>query len=325
MTELSVKPAVSDPSSFGALDLPAFLRGLPAWPWPEPGMVLSRINSGLTNVNWRMTAPTGVNYFLKVPGLGTRTFIDRAVANTAASMAAERGIAPRVLYYDDVSGVEVSEFLEGYRSGSVNDLGSVENGIRLMQLYRTLHDGPLLPLTKTIFDMLDEHVAQIDASPRRLLAWQQSVVDTWMPVQNAFIAGGIDLVPGHNDMLPSNYMLKDGEDIKLIDYDYAANTERAYEPGGILTLYPLTDDVREAMLVSYFGADVTARDRARVTACGIATCVKWGLWGLVNATARPTEAFDFERYGCMHLMNAAVLLADMDLDELVEILSTPAP
>lgn len=307
-TSVAVDPADLDPEALADL-----VATLPGWPWAGGRVRLTRISSGLTNVNWRMTDAAGTDHFLKVPGRGTRAYIDRAVASVAASVAAANGVGPAVEYFDDVTGIEVTVFLDGYRSATPAELGTREGGVRLMELYRRLHAGALLPVTKTIFDMIDEHLDQVAASDRVLRRWQQDVVDRWRTVQDAYLDAGVELVPGHNDMLPSNYMLKEGEEMQLIDYDYAANTERAYEPGGIITLYLVDDDVREAMLRAYYGSDVSERDRARVRACGIATAVKWGLWGLVNATVRPTEDFDFERYGCMHLMHAAQLLRETDL------------
>lgn len=309
-----------DAARLGADDLPGYVDRLPDWPWRGRPVTFTRITSGLTNVNWRMTEMgSGTNYFFKVPGEGTRRFIDRKVANIAASVAAENGVSPQVLYFDEESGVEVTEFLEGYTSSSLYTLGTLERGTQLMTLYRRLHEGLPLPVTKTIFDMIDEHIAQVEASGRVLRPWQAELIDEWLPVQQAYLAAGVDLVPGHNDMLPSNYMVKEGAEMMLIDYDYAANTERAYEPGGIMTLYLLDDAVREAMLEAYFG-EVTERDRARVKVCGIATDVKWGLWGLVNATVRGTEDFDFEKYGTMLLMHARQLMTELDMEALVEAL-----
>lgn len=306
-----------DAAELTAEQLPAYVRTLPGWPWPDGDLQFHRITSGLTNVNWRMVdASTGTTYFFKVPGPGTRAFIDRAVAAHAAQVAAAGGIGPAVLYVDDESGIEVSEFLDGYVSSTQQSLSNEESGRQLMSLYRRLHTGAPLPVTKTVFDMIDEHLEQIRAAGRVLRPWQTELVERWLPVQTAYIAAGLEIVPGHNDMLPSNYMVKDGAPMQLIDYDYAANNERAYEPGGIITLYLLDDAVRESLLAEYYG-EVTDRERARALVAGIATAMKWGLWALLNAHVRATGDFDFERYGTVMLSHAQLLLAEHDLDRLV--------
>jgi len=53
---------------------------------------------------------------MKVYGPGTESFINRDGSNDAALQANEMGISPRVLHYDKDTGLEVVEFLEGYRA-----------------------------------------------------------------------------------------------------------------------------------------------------------------------------------------------------------------
>lgn len=290
-----------------AAELAAYVPTLPAWPWPGEPVEMHRISGGLSNVNWRLVLPgRGETFFLKVPGIGTEAYISRAAAHSAALVAAATGVGPGVVYFDPASGIEVSEFLDGYVSSTQHSLSQPDTAVELMGLYRRLHAGELLPVTKTIFDMIDEHLAQVAEVGRALRPWQQSVVDRWLPIQAAYVASGIDLVPGHNDMLPSNFMVSPDGPMMLIDYDYAANNDRYYEIGGIATLYLIEPEVRQAMLVAYFG-EPTSRDTARASVCGVATAVKWGLWALLNSQARDFD-FDFEKYGNTLLAQARHIL-----------------
>lgn len=50
-------------------------------------------------------------------------FIDRVAANEAARNAHAMGIAPEVVFFDAQDGLEVSEFLEGYRACTNGDFG----------------------------------------------------------------------------------------------------------------------------------------------------------------------------------------------------------
>ena len=294
--------------------LAAFVTDLPEWPWPGEAVVMHRITSGLSNVNWRMDV-TGQTFFLKVPGIGTEAYISRDAAHSAALVAAAAGVGPGVVYYDIGTGIEVSEFLQGYVSSTQHSLSQPDTAVELMSLYRRLHAGELLPLTKTIFDMIDEHLAQVAAAGRQLRPWQQDVLDRWAPIQAAYIASGLELVPGHNDMLPSNFMVSPDGPMMLIDYDYAANNDRYYEVGGIATLYLVEPEVRDAMFAAYFG-EVTPRDFARASVGGLATAVKWGLWALLNSQARDFD-FDFEKYGNTLLSQARHILDGPDIDRWV--------
>lgn len=314
MTTTSVTRAALD-----ADELAAFVPTLPGWPWDGQDISMHRISGGLTNVNWRMhVASTSTNFFLKVPGIGTEAFIDRNAANQAARVAAETGVGPGVVYFDPETGIEVTEFLEGYTSSTEASLGEPEAAMQLMAMYRSLHAGRLLPVTKTIFDMIDEHLEQVKEIDRSLRPWQRSLVERWAPVQAAYLSSGLDLVPGHNDMLPSNFMVKDGAPMMLIDYDYAANNERSYEVGGITSLYLIDPDLRHAMLEEYHGT-VTAQLEARAWVAGIATDVKWGLWALLNSQQRDFD-FDFEKYGNARLLHGLQLMNDPRLEEWVSAL-----
>lgn len=293
-----------------AAGLAALVPTLPDWPWPGQPVTMHRIASGLSNVNWRLELPDA-EFFLKVPGIGTGAYISRDAAHSAALVAHATGVGPAVVYYDPDSGIEVSEFLQGYESSTQHSLSQPDTAVELMALYRRLHSGELLPITKTIFDMIDEHLAQVAEAGRSLRPWQRDVVDRWLPIQAAYIASGLDLVPGHNDMLPSNFMVSPDGPMKLIDYDYAANNDRYYEVGGITTLYMVEPEVRQAMLEAYFG-EVTPRDVARASIGGLATAVKWGLWALLNSQARDFD-FDFEKYGNTLLLQARTILDGPDI------------
>ena len=114
---------------------------------------------GLMNQNWLVEiAGDRRRYFIKVPGEGSEMFIDRVAANEAARNAHAMGIAPEVIFFDALDGLEVSEFLEGYRACTNGDFGDAAIQSDVLSLYRRLHAGPKLSLTKTIFDMIEEHV-----------------------------------------------------------------------------------------------------------------------------------------------------------------------
>lgn len=291
--------------ALGADDLAEAVESLPAWPFGGD-LRMERISSGTTNVNWRMIAPDGIR-FLKVPGQGAEAFVDRQAAHEAAVVAAATGVGPDVLYFDDATGIEVSAFLDGYRSSGAGDLLSPTGMTEVMRLYRQLHGGELLSVTKTLFDMIDEHQAQIAETGRALQPYQREVQDLWRPIQERYVAGGLELVPGHNDPNPPNFMVKPGAPMMLIDFDYAANTDRYYELGAYLTIMGIPGDVRRKLFAAYAGAEPTEGQLARLYLSGIGTLVKWGHWALYNSVVRDID-FDYEKYGAGMLLGALTML-----------------
>jgi thiamine kinase-like enzyme len=290
--------------------LTTLLRRLENWPWPDADLRVTRIQAGFTNVNWMLDID-GVRHFLKVPGTGTEAYIERTESHNGAMAAFEAGIGPEVLYFEPDSGIEVSVFLEGYTSlldSQLRDPGVIES---IAGIYRELHGRPLLSNTRTVFDMIDGHLEHLGEIGRPLRPYQSDVIRRWLPIQKRYIDAGLDLVPGHNDMLTSNYMVAEGRPMKLVDYDFAANTDRWYELGGVFALSNLEPKYRHQALVAYLGEEPTPEVLARVHLSSVATYVTWGLWALVNSSTRDSDT-DYEKYGAGNLIAAAWAL---DRDE----------
>ena len=215
-------------------DIEDAIRRVPAW----RGRVLryAPVSGGISNANWRVSVEgLAGRFFVKIPGKGTEMFIDRAAAMDASRKAAALGIGPRV--YDDLAadGIKINDFIEGKRSCTHADFRDPARCRTVLDVYRRLHGGEPLILTKTVFDMIDEHVEQV------------RVLGGWVPPDHAELdvqyrcaraaleASGLDLVPCFNDPMAGNFMLDDAGTIMLIDYEYASNNDRCYDLGACLS------------------------------------------------------------------------------------------
>ena len=180
-------------------------------------------------------------------------FIDRAAAMDASRKAAALGIGPRV--HDDLAahGIEISDFIEGRRSCTHADFCDVARCRTVLDVYRRLHGGEPLVLTKTVFDMIDEHVEQV----RVLGAWappDHGDLDVqYRRARAAPEASGLDLVPCFNDPMAGNFMLDDAGTIMLIDYEYASNNDRCYDLGVWFGKMFFDEPTDLALVEHYFG------------------------------------------------------------------------
>ena len=130
-------------------------------PWQGRPMRYRPVLGGISNTNWRVeVAGEAHPYFVKMPGRGTEMFIDRAAARAASRQAEAIGLGPRTFDYLDAEDVEIAEFVEGRRPSTNRDFADAAVRSEAIALYRRFHDAPLLPLTKTVFDMIDEHDRQ---------------------------------------------------------------------------------------------------------------------------------------------------------------------
>jgi thiamine kinase-like enzyme len=278
--------------------------------WEGAGVQYAPVHGGLQNSNWRITVD-GVDkrYFLKIPGDGSDAFIDRALANEAARRAGERGIGAEVVHFDPATGVEVIEFLEGYRACTNGDFKDPDVPHRIIDIYRSLHDGALLSGTKTMFDMIDEHLAQAGEIGVRLPADAELVLGEYREVKSALLASGLDLVACHNDPMPGNFLVAADKPMRMVDYEFASNNERAYELALLITEMFYGEQQLLELVEDFYGRTDFAT-LARVQVCGALADVKWGLWACVNQQLNTSWDFDYHKYGYWKLMRARMKMAD---------------
>lgn len=273
-------------------------------------MYYAPVTGGLQNSNWRITLEgSNTRYFMKIPGAGSEAFVDRTVANEMGRRAGALGIGPEVVRFDPASGIEIIEFLEGYRACTNGDLKRDDIPLRIVDLYRTLHPSGLLSRTKTIFDMVDEHLEQAHSLGVTLPVDWAVVEREYRAAKSAVLASGLDLVPCHNDPMPGNFLYSESGPLKLVDYEFASNNDRAYEIA-VLTTEMFFDDRRiHDMVEAYYGtAEWSVVSRVQV--CGVLADVKWGLWGCVNNKLSDAWDFDYHKYGLWKLMRARTKMAD---------------
>lgn len=294
--------------------LEAILARIPGW--ADAPLRYRPVSGGISNTNWRVQAGsgagdgTGADVFLKVPGRGTEMFITRAAAHEASRRAEACGFGVAVLDYLPEDGVEIFAFLESFRASSNLDFlrpGVRHNAVRAL---RAFNDSPALTLTKTIFDMIEEHVRQVDTVGGRVPQDTAFLMRRYGEAKAALLASGLDLVPCMNDTLAGNFMLDAADQVRLVDFEYASNNERAYELALWFDEMAFPADVEREMIEAYWGRwDVGVAARTQVLkALGD---LKWATWAMIQDSVSTLD-FDYYKYGTWKLSRARTLFHHPD-------------
>ena len=195
--------------------------------WRGKPINYERIAAGITNINWRITAPEeGRRYFLKIPGANTSIFIDRKLAKEAATKIADTGYAPRMVFYDDDEDIEVQEYLEGFRSCNVSDLLDPVIRANVVKAYKKIHETQSLSKAKPGFEQLTEPVGGRRANmARRCRATSTISFQRCDRAREKLEKNPVRLCACYNDGYVSNYMVDDEKNVRIIDWEYAANND----------------------------------------------------------------------------------------------------
>lgn len=264
---------------------------------------------GISNSNFCVRLlDTEQEYFVKIPGAGTEMFIDRKAAFDASVKAGAAGVGPRV--YDDLynEGIEISDFIPDRRACTVADFGAPGPRFAAIDAYRKFHTVERLGLTKTVFDMIEEHDRQVGELGGWLPPDYPWLMRQYWMARSALEASGIDLAPSFNDPMAGNFMIDAAGTIMLIDYEYASNNDRCYDLGIWFGEMFFEHAVERDLIEAYFG---TYREdiHSRVIVHKALADIKWALWSFVQQKVSRLD-FDFFKYGAWKLIRGRAIMHD---------------
>jgi hypothetical protein len=294
--------------SAGERDLEAILEQVERWRGAP--LRYRPVSGGISNANWRVAAGEAGDYFLKVPGRGTEMFIERGAANDASRKAHACGFGVEVIDFLPAVGVEIFAFVEGYRASSNLDFLRPKVRRNAVLALRAFNDSEPLGLTKTIFDMIEEHVSQVAQVGGRLPADQAFLMRRFEEAKAALAASGLDLVPCMNDTLAGNFMIDEADRVLLVDFEYASNNERVCEIALWFDEMAFPEAVEREMIETYFGVWTPQID-ARINVLKALADLKWATWAMIQE-AVSTLDFDYYKYGAWKHMRARTLFHHPD-------------
>jgi thiamine kinase-like enzyme len=188
----------------------------------------------------------GRDVVLRAPGRSADRYLDRANEFHNAGLAAVLGIAPPLLYADAATGVMVQEYLSGARPLQPADLADAETAFSVGALLGKLHRStPAFAGTMAPFPIIDIYLYL--AADGRLRELQKRSE----PIRVALEAHLEPAVPSHIDPNPSNFLRLPGGELRLIDWEFSAMCEPAWDLAAVMIEAELSAPGGEALLGGY--------------------------------------------------------------------------
>jgi thiamine kinase-like enzyme len=218
----------------------------------------------------------------------------------AASRAAHAaGVSPAVIHHEP--GALVIDFVEG-RTMSADDLRQqdlLEQALALvMHAHRDIPRhlrGPSLCFW--VFQVLRDYAASLSDGLSHHLPLLHGLMDEADMLEKA--VGRIELVFGHNDLLPANF-LHDGRRMWLIDWDYAGWNSPLFDLGGLAANTGLDPEQEGWLLSAYYGKPPDADLWRRFRAMKAAAALREVMWSMVQEI-HSDLAFDYAAYTADYL------------------------
>lgn len=246
---------------------------------------------GLTNLVFRAG-----DACVRLPGVGTEEYINRAHEAEAAFAAAKAGVSPEVIFADPASGIMATTFIEGARTMTPGGFRSDPQAVRRAgQAFRRLHvSGARFPFTFELFSMIDDYLGILSTKDVALPEGYHQVVAEAQAIRAALARNPVELVACHCDPLCENF-LDTGARIYIVDWEYSGMNDPMWDLGDLSVEGGFDASQDQALLEAYFAGAPAEQDWSRMVIYKAMCDLLWTLWGLIQL-ANDNPADDFRAY-----------------------------
>ena len=266
------------------------VRALPFWKGP---VTPTPISGGITNVNLKVE-DGGAHYVVRVgedlPVHQIMRFNERAAAKAAHAA----GLSPEVVH--TAPGMMVMRFVEGRTcvADDVRDPGRLAQILSILKrvhrdLPRFLH-GPALAFWP--FHVIHDYAHTLEQAGSRYASRLPDLVDVAASLELA--VGPIDMVFGHNDLLPQNF-IDDGKRLWLIDWDYAGFNSPLFDLANLASNARLDAEQETWVLATYYGRAPDEALLRSYRAMKCASLLREAMWSMVSEIYSQID-FDYAAY-----------------------------
>jgi len=229
-------------------------------------------------------------------------YVDVTAALSAAKLAGEAGVGPKVLDTMSQHGLVVMEYLgEEWRAGGLHDCVRPDLRSQVIAAKKVLHKGPRFPRDGDIFSeiaLLNHGCASARAHLPLNIGAYLAFADQ---ARQAITALGTEKVPCHRDGNTANLMIGPDGQVKLIDFDLSANAD-PFEDAGcyLLEFFECEPEARQGF-EEWFGRFHEGHFQ-RAMIYGILDDLRWGLIGALMAATSPRRSLEFAKYASWRFM-----------------------
>lgn len=269
------------------------IHALSCWHGP---VSVEPLPGGITNRNYRVR-DGNLSYVVRLCEEKRYLGIDRHSERACQEAAFRVGVAPEVVHSDD--GLLVSRFIEA-RTLTLDDLQDQTVLARLGTELRELHDARHELVGEMLYFCPFQTVRTYLATARRLRARVPYGIEAHVADSQRLAHQMAAFHPTlcHNDLLPAN-IIDDRARLWLVDWEYAAIGNPAFDLASVSSNAQLTDELEEVLLEAYAESD-KKRLRHDVRMLKTVSLLREALWAVIQTVTSDIE-FDYDKYAADNL------------------------
>ena len=250
---------------------------LPCWSSP---VRVEPLSGGITNINFKVVEGDRA-YAVRLGEDDPIHLISRRNEVASCQAAQAIGVSPELVYHEP--GILVVGFVDG-RVFEEADVREPDNLRRIVDLLKRFHhEMPMhfnqVPVMFWVFQVFRHYHNLLARGDSAHAGRLPQLAQIGRELETA--VGPVEIVFGHNDLLPANF-IDDGEQIWLIDFDYAGFNSPLFDLSNLASNNELDEDMEQAMLRSYFGLEPNRATLRSYHAMKCASLLRETLWSMVS-------------------------------------------
>jgi thiamine kinase-like enzyme len=253
------------------------IASLPCW---QSRVEIEPLSGGMTNLNFKVTDGDD-QYVVRFGEDDPVHLISRRNEIASCQAAYAVGVSPELVYHE--AGILVIRFVEGrvFGEADVRDDHNLERIIELLKKFH--HEIPNqfneVAVMFWVFQVLRHYNNLLLQGKSAHAARLSELADINRELELA--VGPIDVVFGHNDLLPANF-IDAGDRIWLIDFDYAGFNSPLFDLSNLASNNELGEAQEKTMLEQYFGRSPDQAMLRSYNAMKCASLLRETMWSMVS-------------------------------------------
>lgn len=234
------------------------------------------IKQGLTNMSFKFDVD-GQRYVYRHPGAGTEAIISRSAEAKAEQIARKLDLDSTFVFEDEDRGWKISHFIEGCVPLDYHDDAQVKRAISMI---RALHEhGEAIDASFDLFEKAQEIIEMLSERSRTSFADFDAIKSSISEIYDLVAADGVPACLCHNDFYDPNILVH-GEDMYLIDWEYAGMGDYASDLGTFICCSDYTPEQAKQVIEWYFGKPVSPKDMRHCIAYVALAAFYWYVWAI---------------------------------------------
>lgn len=247
---------------------------------------------GMNNNNYKIY--TGIKDFVfRLPGKGAQETVNRDSELFNTKVADEIGIDCKTIYFDNESGIKITEYIEDAETLNITTARREDNMKLMADALNILHDSKRKFYRDfTPFIEIEEYKNKIIREEKSLLNKYKKLDTTIAFLKDEIGKIDIECVPCHLDAWPENFV-KGKDKIYLIDWEYSCNYDRLWDVVSIGLECEYSRDEEELFYNKYFKREPSEMEIRKMDLFRILMDIYWSIWALSEVSIGVKDLYDY--------------------------------